>query len=289
MSLPYTFSTLNLTTYPKDAQGNYILPASALDENFTYVLDRLWVNTTAPTDTDKYPFWLDTSVNPNLFKLWNGSQWVTLNLAAGSSGYIQFNKDGTLAGDSNLFWDNTNKRLGIGTMAPAGKLDVSPGGTVTAGDLVVDTENKMVYVGRLSGTIGDQTQFIVRNRLGNTMFSVNPTTGYGYFSGDVGIGTTTPAEKLDVNGNIASTGSAGTVETGTISNTGWQTVAVTFPVAFNSVPHVVVTHDNSGTGDVVLNLRIRKNSLTTTGFTIDFDVLSVGISGTTKFHWIAIQ
>jgi uncharacterized protein (TIGR02145 family) len=45
---------------------------------------------------------------------------------AGSTGYIQFNAgSGALGGDANLFWDNTNKRLGIGTTTPAGKLDVA--------------------------------------------------------------------------------------------------------------------------------------------------------------------
>jgi len=103
---------------------------------------------------------------------------------------------------------------------------------------------------------------------------------------NVGIGTTIPTAKLDINGNIASNGSAGTVETGTISTTGWHTVAVTFPVAFSSVPHVVVTFDNSGTGDIDLRWSIQKNSLTTTGFTIDFYVVTVGIAVTAKFHWM---
>jgi hypothetical protein len=44
--------------------------------------------------------------------------------AAGSTGYAQFNNANALAADSNLFWDNTNKRLGIGTTAPAGALQI---------------------------------------------------------------------------------------------------------------------------------------------------------------------
>lgn len=38
---------------------------------------------------------------------------------AGSSGQIQFNNSAKFGADSNLFWDNTNKRLGIGTNTPA--------------------------------------------------------------------------------------------------------------------------------------------------------------------------
>jgi len=37
----------------------------------------------------------------------------------GSTGYVQFASSTQFAGDANLFWDNTNKRLGIGTTAPA--------------------------------------------------------------------------------------------------------------------------------------------------------------------------
>ena len=52
--------------------------------------------------------------------------------AAGSTGYVQFDNAGTLAASANLFWDNTNFRLGIGTTVPLAKLDVSPGYTQTA-------------------------------------------------------------------------------------------------------------------------------------------------------------
>jgi hypothetical protein len=50
--------------------------------------------------------------------------------AAGSDKQIQFNDDGDMAGASNLYWDETNDRLGIGTASPATALDVS--GTITA-------------------------------------------------------------------------------------------------------------------------------------------------------------
>lgn len=44
---------------------------------------------------------------------------------AGSTGYIQFNDNGNLGANSGLFWDNSNKRLGIGTTNPKEKLEVS--------------------------------------------------------------------------------------------------------------------------------------------------------------------
>ena len=38
--------------------------------------------------------------------------------AGGNNGTVQFNNSGVLDGDDDLFWDNTNKRLGIGTNSP---------------------------------------------------------------------------------------------------------------------------------------------------------------------------
>jgi hypothetical protein len=46
---------------------------------------------------------------------------------AGNNGYVQFNNSGSFGADSSLFWNNTNKRLGIGTTQPRTKLDVALG------------------------------------------------------------------------------------------------------------------------------------------------------------------
>ena len=56
------------------------------------------------------------------------ASWQTATAGAtpgGSTGYVQFASSTSFAGDSNLFWDNTNKRLGIGTTTPQTKLDVA--------------------------------------------------------------------------------------------------------------------------------------------------------------------
>ena len=47
--------------------------------------------------------------------------------AAGSNGQVQFNSSGVFAGDANLFWDNTGKKLGIGTTTPYRKLSINTG------------------------------------------------------------------------------------------------------------------------------------------------------------------
>jgi hypothetical protein len=57
---------------------------------------------------------------------------------AGSAGYIQFNAgSGALGGDANLFWDNTNKRLGIGTTTPQNALDIIGNLAINSGALVL--------------------------------------------------------------------------------------------------------------------------------------------------------
>jgi hypothetical protein len=65
---------------------------------------------------------------------------------AGSTGYIQFNAgSGALGGDANLFWDNTNKRLGIGTTTPSEKLTIVGGALKLGGDLKDSVDNIIFY------------------------------------------------------------------------------------------------------------------------------------------------
>ena len=62
-----------------------------------------------------------------------GSGDLTISAsAAGSTGQIQFNNGGAFAADSNLFWDNTNKRLGVGaTPDTSTRLDIRSQGALS--------------------------------------------------------------------------------------------------------------------------------------------------------------
>lgn len=55
--------------------------------------------------------------------------WTDVSLytggAAGSSGQIQFNNSNVFGASSNLFWDNSTLRLGIGNSTPAHTIDVN--------------------------------------------------------------------------------------------------------------------------------------------------------------------
>jgi len=67
--------------------------------------------------------------------------------ASGSTGYVQFNNGlGDFDSDPNFFWDNTNKRLGIGTTIPITQiqyqsvtLECSDTSTTTVDQTVIDS------------------------------------------------------------------------------------------------------------------------------------------------------
>lgn len=60
--------------------------------------------------------------------------------AAGTSGQIQFNDSSAFGADSNLFWDNTNKRLGVGTSSPTTNFQVVKNANSTTGLLVSNSD-----------------------------------------------------------------------------------------------------------------------------------------------------
>jgi len=64
---------------------------------------------------------------------------------SGGAGSIQFSDGSAFASDSNLFWDNTNKRLGIGTNSPTQALDVV-GQSRFSDNILFTTDFK--YIGR---------------------------------------------------------------------------------------------------------------------------------------------
>lgn len=153
---------------------------------------------------------------------YNGSSNVNLlagggGTPAGANGEIQFNNSGSFGASSDLFWDNTNNWLGVGTN----------GGNKT---LVVDTDGSPCCDRGLSirGSLGDGLGLFFENSYSGAnqwyfqstddssaagpgkLILRDPGTGDELFAfarsglgnAMLGIGTNTPSEALHVTGNI---------------------------------------------------------------------------------------
>jgi hypothetical protein len=122
----------------------------------------------------------------------NGTNW----------GDLEFKPSAANGGDPYTTGTVALRLASTGAATFSNSLEAGKSGALTVGDLFVDNPNKTLYVGRQSSTGGDNTIFIVRNRLNTPYFYINPSNDFAYFNNsNVGIGTTTDAGyKLDVNG-----------------------------------------------------------------------------------------
>ena len=107
------------------------------------------VGTSTSETTGYVPFWSTTSQTPAL-----------------------------LSSNSNFFWDNTGKKLGIGTTSPSSRLSVWG-----------------------SDTSANTAMFELTNSASTTLAKMQDD-GTFYLKGNVGIGTTSPGQKLSVAGDV---------------------------------------------------------------------------------------
>ncbi|PCI28011.1 hypothetical protein COB55_04680, partial [Candidatus Wolfebacteria bacterium] len=101
---------------------------------------------------------------------------------AGSTGQIQFNNAGSLSATSNLYWDNTNNRLGINTAAPTAALSVSASSTAQS---ITKSSTSDFSISGSTNIAG------VSTTTGQIMLNFATTT-----DGSVGLGTFTAGPAL---------------------------------------------------------------------------------------------
>jgi hypothetical protein len=190
------------------------------------------VSTVGSTITLSTPQDIATSSSPTFAGLTLSNLTSGSVLFAGAGGVISQD-------NANLFWDNTNKRLGIGTTTPAYKLDVSgdlrvsgqtifggvaytwPSSAGSSGQvLTTDGTGILSWSTITTGVSGSGTQnylpkWTATTTLGNSIITddgslvtisgqlqTTGTTTLATTQGNVGIGTTNPQAKLHVEGEI---------------------------------------------------------------------------------------
>jgi hypothetical protein len=178
----------------------------------------------------------------------NGGTGTTTAFTAGS--VVFAGASGVYSQDNaNLFWDNTNDRLGIGTATPGAKLTVV--GTAKIGEGAASNTSKLM-VNTLSGTsagiqlIQDANEsWIIQNPASSTALTFSSsgtermriTTG-----GNVGIGESAPTSKLVVVDNTATSG----LETGiSLTNTVDSNIFIRVSGSANADKKAVIGPDTS--------------------------------------------
>jgi hypothetical protein len=137
--------------------------------------------------------------------------------AAGSTGNVQYNNGGAFAGSNNLFWDNTNSRLGIGTASPTVNLNVQ-------------SSTNTGITARNTSTSG-RADLLVTNDAGNVGgFTIYGSTFGAPFSNNVAV---------------TSFKSLGIYTDGGVANSGTSTFDV-ITGGYNNSPTMRITGGNTG-------------------------------------------
>lgn len=126
----------DLTELTSAASGD-VLPIVDISEDITKKITtaNMPISTATQTALDSKQ---DTLVSGTNIKTINstsllGSGDISIEAnPSGGAGLIQFSDGSVFASDSNLFWDNTNKRLGVAESTPTARLHIKGSGSTSA-------------------------------------------------------------------------------------------------------------------------------------------------------------
>lgn len=143
--------------------------------------------------------------------LGSGDINIPLTPPSGVSGAIQFSTGSAFASDAaNLFWDNTNKRLGVGTNAPTRQIEAFASNPEIATRIATNGTGKFSFL-LASGTelasislIGSTSEMRFRAGTGGyyqTFYTQGVEAARIDTSQNVGIGTTTISARTHIKGS----------------------------------------------------------------------------------------
>jgi hypothetical protein len=134
--------------------------------------------------------------------LWEASDAAGIT-GSGTTNYIaKFTPNGGTLGNSQIFDNGTN--VGINTASPTSKLTVNGSFLATTSGVGLEYNSGILYHGGSYYQFPSGGYYLLYGRTGMGLIfgSNNAEVGRFDLSGNLGIGTTTPRQKLDVSGNI---------------------------------------------------------------------------------------
>lgn len=157
----------------------------------------MFTSDTAPTTPSNGDLWFETDTGKTYVYYDDGTseQWVEVGAAgggaaaSGSDGSIQFATSSELDSSVDLFWDNSNSYLGVGTNTPSRTLDV-------VGDAYISQNAEVdgiLTANHIHGNIAGSLYLHVKNTSGSSISAGTPV----YATGSVGASGATEVSPSD--------------------------------------------------------------------------------------------